>query len=67
MEKFKIFDNKEKAFLTNYDGFDLEFETVEEAEERKTDLLDAGNYLDEPHTVLSVLQYEGNKFVKLIC
>jgi hypothetical protein len=52
---FKIFDTKEKCYLTHFTCFeDLEFNTKEEAEDYRWDYLAEGNYPDEPVTVLQI-------------
>lgn len=58
---YKIWDNKAKAFLEMPDGIhNCEFATEQQAEDYKESYLSKGNYPDEPHTVLEVLQFFGD-------
>jgi hypothetical protein len=51
---YRIWDQKEKAWVDDINGDRLCFPTLEVAESYKSKLLENGNYPDEPHTVFEV-------------
>lgn len=58
MKNYRLFDSKEKQPLNS-----VNYPTWKSADEDKTYFLDAGNYPDEPHTVIEIHEYEDNSFV----
>ena len=56
MKKFKLFDTREKFFMTNDSGVDIEFDSYEDADEYRHEYLRAGNYPDYPTTVIQICE-----------
>jgi len=59
MKNFRLYDNKEKNYLNS-----VNYNTLEWANTDKEQFLSEGNYPDDPHTVISVHEFNDNDFVR---
>lgn len=68
---YKLWNNISKSFFYDLEWAKkhnsltppvLEFSYPEEAEKFKNDYLEAGNYIDRPHTVISIWKFVNDRF-----
>lgn len=64
--EYKLWDKKEKSFITNPSGSDISCTTVEDAAESRDEYLYEGNYPDMPMSVIEIMQYRNGTFIKII-
>lgn len=67
MLTYKLWDTKEKSYLAGkVTGKPLEFMSMKDADEHRDEYLDAGNYPDEPYTVIEIQEFEDGKYTGLV-